>query len=124
MLCICCRHSLNALLFLISFKGYDEKTNGGIRNEFAAAAFRFGHSMVGDFMNLTNKEFTERKELPFVSVSLPCLLFSLFFCVSPWLGWKIAKGDIQKSHLKIKATKILNTEIRRMSLGKTIIKIY
>ena len=33
---------------LTDYKGYDENTNPGIFNEFAAAAYRFGHSMISD----------------------------------------------------------------------------
>ena len=31
-----------------NYKGYDENTNPGILNEFAAAAYRFGHSMISE----------------------------------------------------------------------------
>ena len=46
------------------FEGYDANCNAGIFNEFASAAYRFGHSLVRPFYPRIDANFQEKQNIP------------------------------------------------------------
>ncbi|WP_413744073.1 cadherin-like domain-containing protein [Synechococcus sp. MIT S9451] len=47
---------------LTDYKGYDDKVNPGIYNEFSTAAYRFGHSMISNTIARRDHDGSESKE--------------------------------------------------------------
>ena len=50
---------LPALVSLPKYRGYNKNVNPSISNAFAAAAFRYGHSLVPNFFQQNNKNFDQ-----------------------------------------------------------------
>ena len=48
--------------------GYDASVNGDIANSFATAAFRFGHSQIGDVVRLVGQLYKNSKDIEFSRV--------------------------------------------------------
>lgn len=66
---------LPALVRLPKYKGYNKNINPSISNAFAAAAFRYGHSLVPNFFQQNNKNFDQR----FPPISLQNAFFNREF---------------------------------------------
>lgn len=58
----------------IVFTGYSASTNPDVTNSFGTAAFRFGHSQIGDVIRLTSQIYKKAKELDFSTVSCSTIL--------------------------------------------------
>ncbi len=58
------------------FDGYDANCNGGIFNEFATAAYRFGHSLVRPFFPRIDANFQVTKRFNAVDPSSAADFFS------------------------------------------------
>ena len=61
--------------------GYDATVDGRITNEFSAAAFRFGHTLIQDRFRRSDVNYNNDDSLMLSSVSIkPCLYLSLMLC--------------------------------------------
>ena len=75
-------------MFVFFHTGYDRNVNADATNAFATAAFRFGHSQVGDFIRFANKHFTTSVDKKMSKVSylaskyiLLYFIFKIYFLI-------------------------------------------
>ncbi|NWS49913.1 PXDN protein, partial [Probosciger aterrimus] len=101
------------------YKGYDPSVNSGITNEFATAAFRFGHTLINPFLYRLDENF---EPIPQGHLPLHKAFFSPFRIVNEGGIDPLLRGLFGVAGKMRVPSQLLNTELteRLFSMARTV----
>ncbi|KAM8809372.1 peroxidasin homolog [Eudromia elegans] len=101
------------------YKGYDPSVNSGITNEFATAAFRFGHTLINPFLYRLDENF---EPIPQGPLPLHKAFFSPFRIVNEGGIDPLLRGLFGVAGKMRVPSQLLNTELteRLFSMARTV----
>ncbi|NXU05392.1 PXDN protein, partial [Buphagus erythrorhynchus] len=101
------------------YKGYDPSVNSGITNEFATAAFRFGHTLINPFLYRLDENF---EPIPQGHLPLHKAFFSPFRIVNEGGIDPLLRGFFGVAGKMRVPSQLLNTELteRLFSMARTV----
>lgn len=101
------------------YKGYDPSVNSGIANEFATAAFRFGHTLINPFLYRLDENF---EPIPQGHLPLHKAFFSPFRIVNEGGIDPLLRGLFGVAGKMRVPSQLLNTELteRLFSMARTV----
>ncbi|XP_058033763.1 peroxidasin homolog isoform X3 [Ahaetulla prasina] len=107
------------LKMLGEYKGYDPNVNSGIANEFATAAFRFGHTLINPILYRLDENF---ETIPQGHISLHKAFFSPFRIVNEGGIDPLLRGLFGTAGKMRVTSQLLNTELteRLFSMARAV----
>ncbi|XP_070589034.1 peroxidasin homolog isoform X2 [Erythrolamprus reginae] len=107
------------LKMLGEYKGYDPNVNSGITNEFATAAFRFGHTLINPVLYRLDENF---ETIPQGHISLHKAFFSPFRIVNEGGIDPLLRGLFGTAGKMRVTSQLLNTELteRLFSMARAV----